>query len=127
MVKEERDYISLTSKAVAHPVRQKILHSLKESAKSTTKLEEELGENRYNLYHHLEILVDADLIEKKVGVNKEKDGGKRLQRRPQFHLKEMPTCPFCEKELGEPDFGTHKLTPIRTRFINESLTGEELD
>ena len=125
MVKKERDYMSLTSKAVAHPMRQKILLNLKESAKTTVKLEEELGEDRYNLYHHLEILVDADLIEKKVIVNKGK--GKANGKRKQFHLKEMPTCPFCEKELGEPDFGTHKLIPIRTRFINESLTGGELD
>ena len=62
--KGARAYISHASKAVAHPVRQKILHSLKESAKSTTKLEEEVDEDRYNLYHHLKTLEDANLIEK---------------------------------------------------------------
>lgn len=51
-------------KAAAHPTRQTILQSLKENDKlSTMELEKLTGETRYNLYHHLAQLQDADLID----------------------------------------------------------------
>lgn len=58
----ERTYISLVKKAVAHPVRAKILKALKKSDFSKNELEELTGESRYNLYHHLDILLQAELI-----------------------------------------------------------------
>ncbi len=51
-------------KAAAHPTRQTILKSLKENdSLSTLELEKLTHENRYNLYHHLAKLMEADLIE----------------------------------------------------------------
>ena len=50
-------------RAAAHPTRQLILKGLKENELSTIDLERQIGENRYNLYHHLGVLVEAGLIE----------------------------------------------------------------
>lgn len=51
-------------KAAAHPTRQTILRSLKERKRlSTMELEKLTGESRYNLYHHLAQLEDAELID----------------------------------------------------------------
>ena len=54
-------------KAAAHPTRQTILKGLKENdSLSTLELEVLTNENRYNLYHHLSKLVEADLVEAKL-------------------------------------------------------------
>jgi len=57
-----RAYIRSATKAATHPVRARILKGLKEGEKSTTDLEELTGENRYNLYHHLNALEDVGLV-----------------------------------------------------------------
>ena len=49
-------------KAAAHPTRQTILRFLKEREHSTIELERRTGENRYNLYHHLQKLQEVGLI-----------------------------------------------------------------
>ena len=65
---EERDrrgrlQTSEIVRAAAHPTRQLILKGLKENELSTIDLERQTGENRYNLYHHLGVLVEAGLVE----------------------------------------------------------------
>ncbi len=45
-----------------HPVRAQILKALKASDKSTVELESITGEARYNLYHHLNALEQADFV-----------------------------------------------------------------
>jgi DNA-binding transcriptional ArsR family regulator len=50
-------------RAAAHPTRQLILKQLKEKDLSTIDLERGTGENRYNLYHHLGVLMEAGMIE----------------------------------------------------------------
>jgi DNA-binding transcriptional ArsR family regulator len=49
-------------KATSHPTRELILRELKEGTRSTVELEEVTGESRYNLYHHLSVLEDAQLV-----------------------------------------------------------------
>ena len=51
-----RTYIEKAVKAASHPLRDQILRSLKNGPLSTIDLEEQLGESRYNLYHHLDVL-----------------------------------------------------------------------
>ncbi len=60
--KGARTYLKSAVKAASHPVRSKILKTLKLGAMSTPDLEEAVGENRYNLYHHLDVLIQSDLI-----------------------------------------------------------------
>jgi len=50
-------------RAASHPTRQLILKGLKDQDLSTIDLERQTGENRYNLYHHLGVLVEAGLVE----------------------------------------------------------------
>ena len=63
--KGARTYLKSTVKAASHPVRNKILKVLKGGAMSTPDLEEALNESRYNLYHHLDVLVNSNLITEK--------------------------------------------------------------
>jgi DNA-binding transcriptional ArsR family regulator len=65
MNKGARVYLANATKAVVHPIRRAVLKSLKTSPKSTAELQEETGQDRYNLYHHLKVLVDSDLVELK--------------------------------------------------------------
>jgi len=58
-----RSYIESATKAAIHPVRSKILKALKEGEKSTLDLEEVTRRARHDLYHHLKVLEDANLIE----------------------------------------------------------------
>ena len=62
MNKGARTYLKSAVKAASHPVRSKILKTLKAGSMSTPDLEEAVGENRYNLYHHLDVLIESDLI-----------------------------------------------------------------
>ena len=57
----KRTYIADAAKAALHPVRDKILRLLTEDERSTVELEALTGENRYNLYHHLDVLLKAGL------------------------------------------------------------------
>ena len=63
MNKGARTYLKSAVKAASHPVRSKILKTLKAGSMSTPDLEEAVGENRYNLYHHLDVLIESDLIQ----------------------------------------------------------------
>ena len=57
-----RTLLSSAVSATTHPTRELILRKLKEHPCSTLELESVTGESRYNLYHHLAVLVDAQLI-----------------------------------------------------------------
>ena len=81
--KPMRSYIKIATKAATHPVRSSILKSLKDSAKSTVELEEITGEARYNLYHHLNLLEDVDLVKWKLKDNKTKIYSLKKPKRPQ--------------------------------------------
>ena len=70
-----RTYLEHAVKAASHPVRREILKCLKKKPLTSVELEEETGESRYNLYHHLSVLSDACLIsesQKKDGSGKAK-------------------------------------------------------
>ena len=60
--KGARTYLKTAVKAASHPVRNKILKNLKKGSLSTPDLEAITGEDRYNLYHHLDVLIKSDLI-----------------------------------------------------------------
>ena len=62
MNKGARTYLKSAVKAASHPVRSKILKTLKAGSMSTPELEDAIGENRYNLYHHLDVLVNSNLV-----------------------------------------------------------------
>ena len=57
-----RTLLSSAVSATAHPTRELILRELKEGPRSALELEDVTGESRYNLYHHLGVLEDAQLI-----------------------------------------------------------------
>ena len=57
-----RTYLESAVKAASHPIRNQILRNLKKGPLSTIDLEEMVGENRYNLYHHLDVLIQSNLI-----------------------------------------------------------------
>jgi DNA-binding transcriptional ArsR family regulator len=57
-----RSYTPTTVSAASHPTRQAILNRLKSNSATTVDLEEETGETRYNLYHHLMVLEKNGLI-----------------------------------------------------------------
>jgi len=78
-----RSYIQSATKAATHPVRSSILKSLKDSPKSTVELEEATGEARYNLYHHLNLLEDADLVEWNLKDSKSKVFSLKKPKKPQ--------------------------------------------
>lgn len=58
----KRTLLSSAMKATSHPTREVILRELKDGTRSTLELEEATGESRYNLYHHLSVLEDAQLV-----------------------------------------------------------------
>ena len=70
--KTERSYINPITKALSHPVRSVIIEALKEAPRSTVDLETLTGENRYNLYHHLNALEQVGLVGWKMLDNKTK-------------------------------------------------------
>ena len=61
--KGARTYIANATKAALHPLRDSILRLLKEDDRSTVELEALTGENRYNLYHHLDVLLKTGLVQ----------------------------------------------------------------
>ena len=61
--KGARKYLDVAVKVASHPVRRNILKLLKQhKCLSTLDLEDELGESRYNLYHHISMLEKSRLI-----------------------------------------------------------------
>ena len=59
--KGARTYLASTQKAFSHPVRRDILKTLKKGTCSSVDLEEIIGTTRYNLYHHLDVLIKEDV------------------------------------------------------------------
>ena len=90
-----RSYASDAVKATAHPTRALILKALRDQSRSTAELEELTGENRYNLYHHLDVLQQVDLI------------GFRMseKRTKEFHLKKprRPDTGYLELRRADPE------------------------
>ena len=68
----KRTLVSSAVKATSHPTREVILRELKEGPRSTLELEEVTGESRYNLYHHLGVLEDAQLVTSSVSSGRTK-------------------------------------------------------
>ena len=83
-----RTYLAHALKAASHPVRREILKTLKEGPLSSVDLEGKLGESRYNLYHHLDVLSEANLI--KGSASKDDSKAKQYQlkepKRPDLAL-----------------------------------------
>ena len=83
-----RTYLAHAVKAASHPVRREILKTLKEGPLSSVDLEDKLGESRYNLYHHLDVLSEANLI--KGSASKDDSKAKQYQlkeaKRPDLAL-----------------------------------------
>ena len=77
-----RTYLEGAVKAASHPIRNQILRSLKEGPMSTIDLEGLIGENRYNLYHHLQVLVKTNLIHEDDSVGKTKLYKINIQKKP---------------------------------------------
>ena len=70
-----KQQLSKALKISSHPVRREILKLLRKGESlSAAELTDILGLDRYNLYHHLGILNQADLIVE----DKEKSIGKRI-------------------------------------------------
>lgn len=59
----KRLYSSGHLTAINHPLRISLLEFIKEGIKTTPELADALGENRINLYHHLNSLEKSGLIE----------------------------------------------------------------
>ena len=100
MNKGARTYLKSAAKAASHPVRMKILKTLKLGRMSTIDLEEAVGENRYNLYHHLDVLINSNLI-------REIDSGKK-SRHFQLNVPKNPNVAifiFTEEDFKK-DFST---------------------
>ncbi len=65
MKEERRKKVPKKISSVSHPTRQAILEELQNKDQTTLDLEQSLDENRYNLYHHLEVLETQGIIEQK--------------------------------------------------------------
>lgn len=68
----KRTLLSSAVKATSHPTREVILRELKDGPRSTLELEDATGESRYNLYHHLGVLEDAQLVKSSVSSGRTK-------------------------------------------------------
>ena len=68
----KRTLVSSAMRATSHPPREVILRELKEGPRSTMELEDATGESRYNLYHHLSVLEDAQLVRSAVSSGRTK-------------------------------------------------------
>ena len=78
----KRRLVSRAVKATAHPTREMILSELKGGPRSTLELEEVTGESRYNLYHHLGVLEDAQLVKSAMSSGRTKVFELRTPKRP---------------------------------------------
>lgn len=65
--KTARTYSTGILAALSHPLRVSIYELIQKGAKTTIELEKILNENRVNLYHHLNVLEKAGLIESYFG------------------------------------------------------------
>jgi len=78
-----RTYLESAVKAASHPVRNQILRNLKQGPLTTVSLQDRVGESRYNLYHHLEVLIKADLILEMKSEGKTKRYKIKIPKRPE--------------------------------------------
>ena len=92
-----RSYMSDVVKAAAHPTRQAILRALDPAPRTTVELEEQLGENRYHLYHHLSVLESAGLLTSRM-VGKSKEYSLLKPRRPEAVYYELDAADPEEKQ-----------------------------
>ena len=90
-----RSYAADAIKATSHPTRALILKALRDEDRSTVELEELTGENRYNLYHHLDVLQQVGLVGFRIGVSRMKE----------FHLKKpkRPDTAYLQLERDDPE------------------------
>ena len=63
---KKRVWVPKNISSVAHPTRQAIIRCLEAGPRTTVDLEKELGESRYNLYHHLKTLKDQGFIKERI-------------------------------------------------------------
>lgn len=78
-----RAYIGEAIKAATHPVRGQILKCLKEGPQTTTALETYTGRNRYDIYHHLNVLESVGLVAHRIVGGKAKEFRLLEARRPE--------------------------------------------
>jgi len=94
-------------RASAHPTRQLILKGLREKDLSTIELEGQTGENRYNLYHHLGVLVQAGLIESQL-----EDGRAKKYRLTRPESARETFFQFERGEMADPSALAHILESL---------------
>jgi len=63
---KKRVWVPRNISSAAHPTRQAIIKCLEAGPRTTVELEKELGESRYNLYHHLKTLKDQGFIKERI-------------------------------------------------------------
>ena len=68
-----REVLGKTLKAASHPIRNLILKQLKLAPSDVKALEEVTGRSRYDLYHHLAVLDEENLIEQRCRDGKTKE------------------------------------------------------
>tara|TARA_B100000315_G_scaffold144773_1_gene133678 strand:+ start:334 stop:792 length:459 start_codon:yes stop_codon:yes gene_type:complete len=83
--------------AAAHPVRRKILKLLKKDSLSTIDLVQETDEDRYNIYHHLKVLEESELI--KIDKKKTKGSEGKLQYYKMNYVKKPVMAAFSLDEV----------------------------
>lgn len=84
------DDLDLVWRALASPHRRRILDLLRERPRTTGELEEALGENRFLVIQHLNLLREADLV------TVEADGRRRIN-----HLNPVPIQHIYERWVGK--------------------------
>lgn len=91
--KSTRVYSTGILAALSHPLRVSMYELIQKGAKTTIELEQILNENRVNLYHHLNVLEKAGLIESYFGQD-------RLKK---FKMKEEKVSQKTKLELNISD------------------------
>jgi DNA-binding transcriptional ArsR family regulator len=113
--KARRAYADEAVTAAAHPTRQTILKSLEGSNLTTVELEKRTGENRYNLYHHLDTLKEAGLVDFRM-----RDG-----RLKEFFLTEESDSANTFLQINVEELGGHEAF-VQLLNALERLTGKEI-
>lgn len=130
----QREYIAEATKVAAHPVRSAILETLRGELPLTSrelveKLEdrgspeairelpyEELKQKRYNLYHHLELLENLDLIR-----------SERIDGKTKVYRVNRPSHPLATVViLSERQINENLEEFFRFREVLEEIEGERV-
>ena len=107
--KGARIYVDSALSAATHPIRKNILKLLKKKSLSTIDIENNTKENRYNLYHHLNVLEKSGLI---------KVDNKKTEGKLKFYQMNYPKKPimaafnFDRSEIKEKNNLCNKLYKI---------------